>query len=188
MARQNFSKKRLTRMRNLISSNLDTSICYWRQPNNHYEQPLHLFFRVRRRRPSGQSGRHDFRRRAGRLLHAGQVQPRRLRMLRQVQHRHHRRRNHHQGQARLRRHRAPGHPRNRLCQRRRRVSRGQGVRQRHRDAAVARHRAGRGRAQGQGQKDRQAGRRRPRPHVRLREQRDAGTHARADHVRAPSWP
>ena len=54
--------------------------------------------------------------------------------------------------------------------------------------AVARHRAGRGRAQGQGQEDRGAGRGRPGPHVRLRVQRNARTHARADHVCAPPRP
>ena len=40
----------------------------------------------------------------------------------------------------------------------------------------------------EGQEDRQAGRRRPGPDVRLRERRDAGADARADHVRASPRP
>ena len=55
-------------------------------------------------------------------------------------------------------------------------------------AAVGRHRAGRRRAQGQGQEDREAGRRRPGPDVRLRQQRNAGADAGADHVRASPRP
>ena len=50
------------------------------------------------------------------------------------------------------------------------------------------HRAGRRRAQGQGQEDRAAGRGRPGTDVRLRQQRNAGADAGADHVRASPRP
>ena len=121
-------------------------------------------------------------------LAGDKIQPRRLRNLRQVERRGDRRRNHDQGEARLRDDRAQGHPRDRLRQRRRRLPRRQGVHQPAGHAAVPGHLPGRGREEGRGEEDRQAGRRRPGPDVRLRQQRDARADAGADHVRAPSRP
>ena len=84
--------------------------------------------------------------------------------------------------------RARGHPRDRLRQRRRRVPRRPGVHnllvtQQSPDIAQ-----GVDAQEGRGQEDRQAGRRRPGPDVRLRQQRDAGADAGADHVCAPPRP
>ena len=132
--------------------------------------------------------RHHFRRRAGRLPRAGQVQPRRLRNLREVQPRRRRRRNHHQGASSIiNADRPRRHPRHRLrattttCFTPTRFSSSTPSRRSRPTSRRAWTRA-----KAEGQEDRRAGRRRPGLDVRLRLQRDAGADARADHVRAPA--
>ena len=121
-------------------------------------------------------------------LDAGQAQPRRLRDLRQVQHRHRRRRDHHQGQARLRQDRPRcireiGYVNDDDVFHADRVFVNILITQQSPDIAQ-----GVDARKAAGQEDREAGRRRPGLDVRLRLRRDAGADAGADHVRAPPRP
>ena len=148
-----------------------------------HEQKFYLLLRVRRRRPSGQSLRHHFRCRAGRLPRAGQAQPRRLRNLRQ------------DPTSSSSAAKSPPRPSSISTPSPARPSATSATCNDddvfHADKVFIMnaitsqspgHRARRGCPRGRGQGHRRAGRRRPGFDVRLRLQRNARADARADHV------